>query len=376
MGLIIEKELHIAESSITYVAITNYYGRTQFILVDSDMGKNPKMKFPGLKFKAPINGKTLEDAAIERFEEQTGLTIRESLGLRFISPTRSADSLQRNFRNIFYGIVDNVSVNDFRTDGRNVYVVDVGNGHSPIGQAYLLGDSNRKRNIEWLTQDNEFIRRNSEEFLSRFDHRSLDSDWFKKIPCPAVPALKADYETPLGCAMAVSSMILVWHKPPYGERHIVLLKLKDDEHPGYAGGKIERLISKDSKNIDPVSCCIEEGIEEYGFEVVPRALVCVSSTGLDVPKKDGDNYFNSIINYTFIVEPKNSDDLAHALSNPGEYLKGKHEAYFVESEEAHRDRIRRKEIRMPNMVNAGECYFGGSPGMRIPLTQIVSSGIF
>ena len=376
MGLVIEKKANVAESNVTYVGITNFYGRPQFVLVDSEEGKNLKMKFPGLRFRAPINGKSLEDSAIERFEQQTGLKIRESLGLRFISPTRAVGSLQGNFRNVFYGLVDNASINDFKTDGRNVYVMDVGNRRLQRNQIYFLGDSGKKRDIEWITQDNEFILRNSEGFMNKFDFNKLDSDWFRKIPCPAVPALKSDYEVPLGCGMAVSSMILIRHKHPYGEINIVQVHLKDDEFPGYAGGKVERLVSKDSRNLDPVSCCIEEGIQEFGFPIRPSALVCVSSTGLDVPKGDSERYYNSIVNYTFLAEAINSDELEDALKNPKNYLKGKHESYVVETEMEHRDRIRRKEMRMPNMVCAGEIYFEGTPGTRVPLTQIVSSGIF
>ena len=103
MNLHIEKIDRYAESNVTIIGLTQIYGRPQYVLVDSPDSES--LKFPGLQFTAPKPGKTLEDSARDRFEEQTGLPIEKMLGLRAVVPSRSWKRSQWMFKNVFLGVV-------------------------------------------------------------------------------------------------------------------------------------------------------------------------------------------------------------------------------------------------------------------------------
>ena len=109
--------------------------------------------------------------------------------------------------------------------------------------------------------------------------------------------------------------------------------------------------------------------------IQPRALNCCAVTPLDMPGNDNAKYYNSIINYSFVAEPTNPREVENALKHPEKYLEGKMESYLVESLDEHRDRILRGHLRMPDMPYIGDQFFKTSPGDKIPLTQIVSSGL-
>ncbi|MBI2042840.1 hypothetical protein HYT25_00435 [Candidatus Pacearchaeota archaeon] len=372
MVLQIEKSENYAESNIAYIGLTRRYGKSQYILVDSDEGKNPKLKFPGSRFRAPLSGKTLEDVAMERFEEQTGLEISQSLGLRTILPARSRHTGQWVFRNVFVGIIDDEGDLMKRNDGRKVYVVDAGNGQkNGQGFAYKIGDVEKRIPIRYVTEENQLIARTAKNILDNFDWKERETEWLRKIPVLESPPQTDSDSRELGCALAVSSIFLTYRPSPDKETHIILLKRKGDMYPGYGGGKIETLKNLNSKNLSPISCCVEEGKEEYGFDIQPLGLLGIACTPIDMPSQ---NHFNGIINYTFIAEPRNPLELEEALKKPKKYLESNMECYVIEGMSKFRDRIREKRLRMPDMSRIGKEFFKGTPGSRIPLTQIFGTG--
>jgi len=377
MNLVIEKSRDYGESSVTVVGITRaMYGRPQYFLVNSDSGDNRRLKFPGLRFNAPLSEQqTLEDAARDRFEEQTGLTIDKMLGLRAIVPTRSRHNNQWMFRNVFLAIVNNVHMSS--ADGkREVYVADVGQGAFPKEEYVpLLGNSKRKVPLHWVKTDNQVIARIATEMINHFNWEAQSTEWYQRIPCVGAPPQTRRIKRPLGCGLAVASMMLLYQPNEDESRKIILLKRKGDKYPGYAGGKIETPKSSKSYNIDPVSCCMKEGAEEFGFSIQPRALVCCAVTPLDVPRNDAGRFYNCIINYAFVAEPTNPLEVENALKNPKKHLEGKMESYVVESLDEHRDRILAKELRMPDMPLVGEQFFKTPPGVMVPLNHIIASGL-
>ena len=377
MTLSIEKNNAYAESNITVIGITKEaYGRPQYILVNSDGGANRELKFPGLRFRAPVSQHhTLEDVAKDRFEEQTGLTIDKMLGLRTIVPTRSRHGAQWIFRNVFLATVNDFS-NCKKPDGaRKVYLAESGQGRVPSKeQVSLLGYSRKKESLKWVTSDNQAIARIATDTINTFNWGIKSTRWYRQIPCIGAPLQTNTSDRPLGCALAVASIFLLYQPNEHDAQQIILLKRKGDEHPGYAGGKIETLNSTSSLNIDPISCCAKEGAEEFGFPIIPKALICCSITPLDVPGQDSTIFYNSIINYAFVAEPVNALKVEKALNHPEKYLEDKMEAYIVENLDAHKDRILQKKLRMPDMPLIGEQFYRTSPGDKIPLTQIVFSG--
>jgi len=371
MPLQIKKDPNYAESSITFVGLTRYYGRPQYILVNSDKGKNPKLKFPGLRFRAPKPGQTLEDVAVERFQEQTGLEVQKSLGLRAVMPTRSRHNNQWIFRNIFLGLVEGTETGK-GNDGRQVYVADLGQGIRGDGFAFRFGDTSRREPIEWVAADNQVISRIATDIAYHFDWSNLDTSWFKRIPCISVPPQTETDERRLGCGLAVSSMLLVYRPNESEIQHTILIKRKGDTYPGYAGGKIETPKSVKSLNLDPISCCAKEGAEEFGFSIQPLGLIGVACTPTEMHSGD---YHNSIVNYCFVARPTNLLQVRDALKHPEKYLEGKMESYVVETLDEFRDRIKRDELRMPDMPYLGNSFFNTEPGEKIPLTQIIDSGV-
>jgi hypothetical protein len=378
MALTIKRDPTYAESNITVVGITNQaYGRPQFILVNSDEGKTSSLKFVSSRFRAPINEfDNLEGSAKSRFEEQTGLEVDRMLGLRTIIPTRSRHKDQWMFRNVFLAVVNDVTRR--KNDGREVYIANPGQGcFIEEDSVHVLGDSKKRATLEWVKDDNMILAGITRDILHNFNWDNYSTNWYRQIPCVGVPAQTESGYRPLGCGLAVSSMILLYQPTPYGPMKVILLKRKGDKYPGYAGGKIETLISHESDNIDPISCCAQEGSQEFGFEVQPRALVSVAATALEVPegtKKEEFQYYNSIVDYFFVAEPTNPHKVQEALKNPSRFLEGKMECYVVEDLDEHRDRVLRKELRMPDMISNGEQFYRTSPGNKIPLTQIRASG--
>lgn len=374
MGLKIERNEEFAESNVTIIGLTRAaYGRPQFILTSSDNGDNPKLKFPGLKFRSPRDSsKTLEDAAIDRFEEQTGLTMYKSLGLRTIIPTRSRHGDRWMFRNVFVLVVNDPKIRE--NDGRDVYVADPGQGFSDGEYVQKLGSSGKKTPLEWVVGDNKIVSRVATDILYNFNWKNLSTNWYNKIPCLKVEPQTETYNDELGCALAVSSMMLLYQPNPNDSQKVITLRRKQDRFPGYAGGKIERLASSESKNIDPISCCAEEGSEEFGFKVQPRSLIGVATTPLYYPKGGERTHYNAIVNYAFVAEPTNSLQVKEALDNPRHFLEDKMAEYVVEDFDEHRDRVFREELRMPDMVAIANQFYAGSPGSKISLDHIRASG--
>lgn len=371
MGLQIPKNPKYAEASINFVGLTKgIHGTAQYVLVNTP-DQSDKLKFPGLRFSAPTNGKTLEDVAVEKFEEQTGMRISKSLGLRAIMPARSRHNQNWIFRNVFVGVVDDNYFGD--NDGRDVYLVDSGDGvRNGHGVAYELRNAKNKREIDWLTSEDQIIARKTKNMVNNFDWRNLDTGYLNRIPCIGVPAQNTHEHTEQGCALAVSSILLYYQESPDEEEKVVMLKRKGDDYPGYAGGKIETLNHKGSKNTDPVGCCIEEGEQEFGFPIQPTGLMGVACTAFDHPSE---SHLNSIINYSFVARPLNIIHVKEAFQNPREYLEEKMENYVVETVREHSDRIRRGELRMPDMLEIGKIFLEGNPADRLPFTNFVDSGI-
>ncbi len=375
----IEKNKDYGESNITFIGITkSAYGRAQYILVNSDEGDNAHLKFPGLRFRGNLSAnQTLEDVAKERFEEQTGLEVSKMLGLRAIVPTRSRHRKQWIFRNVFLGVVEGVHYKK-GPDKRKVYVADTSQGCFSREEYVLpLGASHKKTPLKWVSPDNQIVARIAAEILYDFDWHCLASNYYGRIPCVGAEPLTVSSERPLGCALAVSSIILLYQPGFEAPKKAILLQRKGDKYPGFAGGKIEVLTSPDCENIDPVSCCAKEGREEFGFDIQPRALNAVALTRLQVPsdiENADEKFYNSIVTYSFIAEPTNPLAVERALQNPKEFLEGKMENYVVETLDELRDRVYHGKLRMPDMIATGEQFFRTSPGEKIPLTQIVSSG--
>ena len=371
MEISIKKDPAYAESTVTIIGLTKTYGRPQYILVEAD---NQKLKFPGLRFRAPYHEpETLEDVARVRFEEQTGLTVDKMLGLRTIVPTRSRHSNQWQFRNVFYVVVNNTEMRKEQDIARKVYVADPGQGFkSGKDEVAELGNFRNKRTLEWVIADNQSIARSATNVLNHFNWDDLTCNWDRRIPCLGAQGLTESEERPLGYALGVASMMVIYKPSVDDPWNVIMVQRKGDEFPGYAGGKIETPESR--KNTDPISCCIQEGVEEFGFGIQPRALIAVSVTPLGVPKSKTDLYYNSIINYAFIAEPTNPLEVKEALANPSNHLEGKMDGYVIETLEEHRDRINAKQLRTPDMIQIGNQFYQTSPGNKINLSQIRASG--
>ncbi|PIO08542.1 hypothetical protein COU59_01385 [Candidatus Pacearchaeota archaeon CG10_big_fil_rev_8_21_14_0_10_34_12] len=372
MVLSIEKSPKISDSNITFIGLANeIYGRPQYVLVNPSDSND--LKFPGLRFKSPSVGETLEDVAIKRFQEQTGLKVTKSLGLRSIISGKGRHDNSRLFRNVFLGVVDGTLVkNEF--DGlRKIYVADAGSENGR-GIAYELGSSQNHVDIKWATPEDHTIAELATDCLSNFDWVEKDTSWVKRIPCVGVKSPFTDnLNDNAGCGMAVANMMVVFHPNPKDKLHFLMVRRKGDDYPGYAGGKVESQRDINSQNLDPISCCIREGAEEFGFGVMPLGLIGVACTPLEFPSE---KYYNSIITYSFIARPINLLEVREAMRNPRSHLEGKMEAYVLEDLMVHRDRVNRGELRMPDMVEFGKMFFRGKPGERIPLTQIIDSGVY
>ncbi len=371
MVIQIEKKENYGEANVTVIGITRHYGKPQFILVDSDEGRNHQLKFPGLRFRAPpTENQTLEDCAKARFEEQTGLSVKEMLGLRAIVPTRSRHGGKWIFRNVFLAEADAETIN--QNDGRFVYLANPGQGIYP-GEEFVfrLGSSKEKRRLEWIVEDNRIIAEIAQNLLHYFDWNKGDSTYLRKITCLGAQPQTLSEERPLGYGLAVASMMLLYKPSANETEKIILLKRKEDKYPGYAGGKIETPdVSR--KNVGPISCCAKEGSEEYGFSIEPVSLIGVATTSCNM---GSENHYNSIINYAFVARPTNPRLVKDALSNPGDYLEDKMECYVVEDLIEHRDRISRGELRMPDNFPIGGLFYDNTPAERISLEQIIPSGI-
>ena len=378
----IERKDMYGEAVITYVGFLMIEGKPKYVLVNSDEGRNSKVKFPGLRFRATSPEKTLDDVARERFEEQTGLRVSKDLGLRAVMPTRSRHEEAWLFRNIFFGVVDDLNFGG--NDGRKVYTADA----DGVGEIYPI-KGGRKRKLNWVVDDNIVIARVANHVINHFDWGRNETNWYNRIPTLTAEPLTNNSDRKLGCALAISSMMLLYRPSPQSPQQIILLKRKGDKYPGYAGGKIEtpegyfkqKLQSESCAqyfierrhNLDPISCCVAEGREEFGFDIQPRALVCVANTALDCP--DNKRNYNGLFNYAFVAEPTNPLCVREALKNPQKHLERKMESYVVESLGEHMERVARGELRMPDMSVIGRKFFEASPGQHIPLTQFISSGL-
>jgi len=369
MGLEILKKSDYAESTITFVGLSmNMYNRPQYVLIDSDEGKDSRLKFPGLRFRAPLKGRTLEDVAADRFEEQTGLKVVHNLGLRAVIPARSRHDRKWIFRNIFAGVVDGTRAE--KKDTRKTYIADAGHGiNNDYGFAHLLDNSKNKIPIEWITPENHVIAELATNMLYHFDWNSHETSWMKRIPSIGVEPQTDSDSRELGCGLAVSSIFLVYRSNSHEEEKVILLKRREDEYPGYAGGKIETPKDAEATNIDPISCCVEEGAQEFGFGIMPLGLIGVACTSINMLSE---KYHNSIVTYSFVARPVNP--LGVELALRGKPPEEKMEKYVVEGLREHKDRVLRGELRMPDMIGIGNMFYKNNPGNRIPLTQIYDSG--
>jgi len=372
MVLEIKKDDTYAESNVTYIGLARkIYGYPQFILVNSDEGTNPRLKFPGLRFRAPQQGQTLEDVARERFEEQTGLKVLNDLGLRAIIPTRSRHGDHWIFRNVCVGVVDGTP-SEFESDGRKVYLANAGEAvRKGEGTAYEFGNSKNRIPIEWVAPDNQVVARLATNVLNYFDWKTNETSYLRRIPCVSVPPQIEDDTRNLGCGLAVSTTMLLYRPHPQDSTHIILLKRKGDKFSGFVGGKIETPVDTSSKNIDPISCCSKEGEEEFGFPIHPLSLLGVACTPLQC---GSENEYNSIVTYAFISRPTNPLLVEKALRNPGEHLEEQMEAYDVVHLKDLKDRAMRGELRMPDNIPLANLFFKKNPGERISLEQIIDAG--
>ena len=109
---------------------------------------------------------------------------------------------------------------------------------------------------------------------------------------------------------------------------------------------------------------------------MPLGLIGVTCTPIDVFSENPESNYNSLVNYSFVARPVNPLEVKKCLENPREHLEDKMESYVSESLTKHRDRIFKEQIRMPDMVEIGKYFFEGKPGDRIPLTQIIDSGVY
>ncbi|MFH1290762.1 MAG: hypothetical protein ABIH92_05120 [Nanoarchaeota archaeon] len=371
-----EKNPQFGESSVTVIALTRHYGTPQYVLVDSDFGK---LKFPGLRYQAAHSAdETLEDVAQRRFEEQTGLRMTNNLGLRVIMPTRSRHDNSWIFRYIFLGICDDLSNREKSDRDREVFLADLGRGiDSNEVRVEQLGHAGQYKRIEWVAEDNREVAQTATDMLNSFDWEGGNTNYYRRIPCVGAKPLTEGMERPLGCGLAVASMILL-HKPGIGERlRTILVEKRTDELypvlPGFAGGKIQTP-EGNKLNLDPISCCMAEGEEELGFEVVPRGIICCAHTPLDVPVGDGERYYVGIDNVAFVAAPRHPGLVKGILEHPEEHLEGKMKRYVVETLGEFRDRVDRGDLRTPDMAAIGREFYRTPPGQNIPLTQIIYSG--
>ena len=141
-------------------------------------------------------------------------------------------------------------------------------------------------------------------------------------------------------------MIVPWRERPGAKERIILVQKKGDSFPGFPGGKIETLLDNQSNNVDPISCCIAEGAEELGFDIIPLQLIGVGVTPLHMRSE---NDYNSLVNYCFLGAPKNPLKVQDALKNPRKYLEDKMEKYVLLSKEELREIALDDELRTPDM---------------------------
>lgn len=306
-----------------------------------------------------------------RFTEQTGLEVKTSLGLRAVLPTRGRNDGSWKFRNIFCCTVTDKSIKSPEsTDGRKVYLANPMHKNKDECKVVELGRK-KEHILPWVSPEYYVLSGEVDHIIKRFNWETEDTDWFRRIPCVGASPLTDSMNRELGCGLAVSSIILLYKPSVLEDSKIIMLRRKGDEYPGYAGGKIETLRTPDSRNLDPVTCCIEEGKEEFGFEIIPKGLVSCSATALDMPR---DGHYNSIVNYCFVAEPVNQLEVRNALKNPRKFLEDKMECHVVEGFEDHEERIKEGGMRMPDMIGNGTEFLKGTPGSRIPLGQIIRSG--
>jgi len=358
------KKTKYAEGTVSIVGITKHYGELQLVVVDSDLGTNPRIKFPGLKFRA-FDGKTLEESASARFEEQTGFEI-ENVQLKLVMPTRSRHDAQWIFRNIFFGNVADLGKRK-KNDGRGVYLAYPGSGtFSAKPHITPLDKPDLRVPANWVSKDNILIAREAQQYAHTPGR-------FRQIPCMSAMIKDTYSDKELGCALGVASMIVLYQPSPSKEQKVILIKRKGDEYPGLPGGKIETQKGPKSLNVDPVSCCVAEGSEELNFRVLPRALIGCAITPLSRPFSDERRaYYNAIINYAFVVRPVNTKEVERALKHPK--LEEKMEGYVVYSLKEFRREIDAGRLRMPDNMPIGKKFFETNPGDYINLEQIIWGG--
>lgn len=369
----IEKNSQYGESNIAVIGITKIYGRPQLILINSDLGKTPDLKFVGSRFRSPTSKyQTLEDMAEDRFIEQTGLDVEKMLGLRAIIPSRSRHGVW-NFRNVFLALTNGNKIK--QSDGRNVYVADLEQLSSfDEFYAHEIGKSGTREKYKWASKENQAISEIAKNIIYNFDWERFETTSYKNIPCFGVEPQTTDSNRRLGCGLSVASSVILYKPDPDNPLKVILLKRKQDKYPGYVGGKIETP-EFNNMNLDPISCCLKECEEELGFPITARGLIGVAHTATDMPKDK--EYYSGISTYSFIAEPLNQQQATHCLKNPKDFLEEKMECYVIENIYEHKDRILEKQMRMPDNIPIGEAFFKiiYSPGKAIPLTQIVSSGM-
>ncbi len=335
----------------------------QYRLILMESATEGKMRFPGGRYWTPTGGITLEDAAIRRFEETTGLEVAVNHGLRVMGPSRNVRNARWMFRNIVFLEVDDLETKKKTPEGRSLYLANpgIGNGSTTVRPF----DKKKDISLDLLRKDDKAVAKVAYHQITRW---AEGSEWYKRIPVLKVPGIDGETREDLGYGLPVASIVLLYQ--PDDDQRVILLKRIKDKHPGFAGGKIE--IPDTGRNIDPITCCAQEGAEEFGFGIIAKSLIGVAITPLKVPKGEPiDGYFHSLITYAFLAEPEKAADVRLALDSPKNFLgEKKFEGYEVMSYDQIREAAANDLLRMPDNAAIVDEFFRTGPGEKINLNQI------
>lgn len=229
----------------------------------------------------------------------------------------------------------------------------------------------RPTKFEWSITDGPVIARLMHT-ISRNYTGGAERRYFKEIPVIPIPVPAT--RMPFGYGMGVASFQLAHTYK--GKEGFVYIKNEDDPTKNAViGGKIESLGGVDSRNLDAISCMLEEGQQEIGVETIARSIIGCALTPLDAfhpnPKRE-ENGRNSILNTCFLAAPRNPRQLDDALENPDQYKeRGKVEGiYFLPTDE-YRAMLEEGNMRTPDMAPLGLAYLNGCPSRRPNLEQIM-----
>lgn len=206
----------------------------------------------------------------------------------------------------------------------------------------------------------------------RYDGRQLHQE----IPIATLPHF--DSKMPFGYGSEVASIIL-GHEYK-GKDGFVFIKNHDS--PGYAlvGGKVESLNDSGSRNIDAVTCIVDEGAQEIGVNVTGLSIVGSAMTPLDmIDEKNGigaqPNGKNSIINTCIYARATNPGQLDGAIENPQQFIReserNKIEGIYFLTQDEFGDLALKGEMRTPDMTRLSQLFLNRTPGERPSLEHIM-----